>query len=195
MSRHFRLVLIVAILFLNATPTFAQTKRRLRPVQVEEEKTPATATIWVDPTILLPIGDWADVAGLGLGLVARAEVPMKEALKGQIWATLRCGYLFHLKEGLSQIHSVPMLLGSRYGKTFSSIELMFGLEFGGFHRVERKEILDRIDTETELSVAFGSYLGFRALGFDLRAGVFYPDVTKVVSDLGAWFTIGYLPRF
>ena len=194
--RRLSLLLLVLLLFswsmAQAQSTF---KRRLRPKELEEEKKPLVGMIWVDPTISVPVGGWAERAGMGLGLLARADVPLGEAWKGNFWATLRTGYIFHLKKNLSQVHSVPMLVGTRYSKVFGAIEVFAGLELGAVHEIERRDILDRIDTYSDLGFASGGYGGFRAIGFDIRAGVLLPDIFGSVSDMAALFTIGYMPKF
>ncbi len=189
------LVLVLMLLELSTATAQTRFKRRLRPKELENQKKPPVGMIWVDPAIVVPVGEWSDRAGLGLGLLARADVPVAQALRGRFWATLRTGYIFHLKEGLSQIHSVPMLVGARYSKEFGSIEVFTGFEFGGLHQIERREVLDRIDTYSGLNFAAGPYIGFRTIGFDVRAGVLFPDVIDNIGDMAVLFTIGYMPKF
>jgi hypothetical protein len=192
--RHLSILLLL-LLFLDVAAAATSSSRRRRRRGQEEVVKPPTGYIWVDPTIMEPIGPWSDKTGRGLGIVARSDVPVGVVLGGRIWATLRTGYIFHLKEGLSQVHSVPMLVGARYGREFGVIEVSVGLEFGGLHRIERREVLDRVDTYSYLTFATGSYVGFRSIGFDIRAGVLFPDVIGSQENLGLLFTLGYMPAF
>jgi len=189
------LILVLMLMDLATASAQSRFRRRLRPRDEEDVKKPPVGMIWVDPAIVVPVGPWTDRTGLGLGLLARADVPMGQALKGRFWATLRTGYIFHLKEGLSQVHSVPMLIGVRYSKEFGPIEVFTGFEFGGLHQIEQREVLDRIDTYSQLSFATGPFIGFRAIGFDVRGGVIFPDVIGSVSDMAVLFTLGYMPAF
>src|SRR5688500_6067719 len=78
-----------------------------------------TKTIGIDGGIAMPTGGWGDLAGFGIGALARFEMP----LQAKLVLTVRAGFLQHLEktsesmfggEASSSTSEIPLLGGVRY---------------------------------------------------------------------------------
>jgi len=88
----------------------------------------------IDGSFGLPIGNYADVNGVGGGVLLTAEYPIIE----QLAATARIGFNYQLDKSPvagtdTHVHSVPVLLGAKYylsvtsgGVSGSSNDVKFG---------------------------------------------------------------------
>jgi hypothetical protein len=105
-----RKLLLVAALVV--APTLALAETDTQPVAPSQQHHLAVA-----PQVVLPLGDWGDAAGLGLGLTLNYEY----ALNDQLGITGRVGYIHHLATE-SQFNSavdintteIPVLAGVKY---------------------------------------------------------------------------------
>lgn len=132
---------------------------------------PAPKTLAVDALGIVPIGDYGEVATLGIGASARLEVPMERG-----FVTGRFGAIFHAMDERfdGSWMMFPLFAGYRYqvhpngayvagelGLTYSrfSMETAFG---------------KMSDSSTEVGLALTA--GMRRGALDVRGGLFAPSI-------------------
>mgnify|MGYP000863002575 CR=1 FL=1 len=93
-----RILTAVMITCLAATVAFAQQ---------EEQK---QLTVDVAPLLSVPVGDFSDVASLGLG----AEVIVNYPVMDKLVATGAIGYLYHLEKNNATYTAIPIMIGAKY---------------------------------------------------------------------------------
>ena len=129
--------------------------------------------IGVDGSFGMPIGSYADVNGVGGGVLLTVEYPMIE----QLSATLRAGFNYQLDKTVaagidSHVHSIPVLLGAKYylmqdrqNGLFGAAEVgMFDLMFGS-----------TVGSSSELKFGGGVGLGWQMKQWNFRANVHSHD--------------------
>ena len=155
--------------------------------------------VGVDGALVLPMGDWADVAGLGFGALGRFEY----ALDPQLSATGRVGYLVHLeKNDTYKTSELPLLAGLRYGLSEGPDGLYLAGEAGLVNFTFRRPVASAVfggavssdgekksDSELKFGVTAGA--GIRSGNIDGRAGVFVVSVGDFEETLGIMATVGY----
>jgi hypothetical protein len=155
--------------------------------------------VGVDGALVLPMGDWADVAGLGFGALGRFEY----ALDPQLSATGRVGYLVHLeKNDTYKTSELPILAGLRYGLSEGPDGLYLAGEAGLVNFTFRRPVASAVfggavssdgekksDSELKFGVTAGA--GIRSGNIDGRAGVFVVSVGDFEETLGIMATVGY----
>ncbi len=156
----------------------------------------STKTLGIDGGIALPTGDWGDVAGVGLGALARLEMPLSPKLT----LAARLGYLHHTSkegdQGDTSTSEIPLFSGARY--TFSGGEeegaaqiygaAELGLVISRFSvDVEGGESMS--DSNTNLGMTLGA--GYRTGKLDLRANLLFPDIGELGDVMAVMATVGY----
>jgi hypothetical protein len=157
------------------------------------EPAPARHTIGGDFMVAIPVGQWADVTGVGFGPLVRYEY----RLLPEVAITGRVGFLGHVYKDLAQgfktrTWEMPILAGARY---LSKIGVWGGAELGMFVIGSRTKIPNSVaffggDSRTDTGVRFGTVLsgGYRWRGFDAGFSLIVPDIDDFV---GFAFTVGY----
>lgn len=149
-------------------------------------------TLGIDGGSVLPTGDWGDAAGLGLGALARLEMPLAPKLT----LAARLGYFHHLSQenngADSSTSEIPLFGGARYQFSGTETAQIYGAAELGF-------VISRIsidangqsmsDSDTNLGMSLGG--GYRKGKLDLRANLFFPDVGELGDALGLMATVGY----
>jgi hypothetical protein len=157
----------------------------------------APKTIGLDGGLAMPTGDWGDAAGVGIGALARFEMPLQTKLT----FTARAGYIQHLGvdgpdgAGDSSTSEVPLFAGVRYA--FSGAEEGSSKQFYG--AAELGFVIYRVsidvngqsmsNSDTNLGMTLGA--GYRTGKLDLRANLFFPDVGEAGDAMALMATIGY----
>jgi hypothetical protein len=156
----------------------------------EEETSPESdfdrsKVIAVDGAAVVPVGDWSDGAGIGIGALARLTIPMTP----KIAITARAGLIFHLAKDFmgsdSQTTEVPLLGGVRYlftPKLYGAAEL--GLVY---LRTSLSSDGGGSMTGSDTKLGFSAAAGYRAGKLDLRAGLYFPDT----DVMGIFATVGW----
>jgi len=133
---------------------------------------PAPKTLAVDALGIVPIGDYGEVATLGVGASARLEVPMERG-----FVTGRFGAIFHAMDdrvGDSSWMMFPAFAGYRYpvhaNGTYVAGEL--GLTYSRF--AIETAFGKMSDSSTELGLAVTA--GMRRGALDVRGGLFAPSI-------------------
>ncbi len=160
----------------------------------EERVVKAGPTISVDANVAIPVGDLADVAGLGFGPTGTFNFPLNQALT----VTGRAGLIYHLKKTFSNplgddvntgILALPLLGGVKYsiGKVY------VGGELGLFHV---RATGDGEGTSTDLGLTAG--VGYRIGKIDLRGGLQIYDLLgdsdadkNLTDSMTLFLTAGY----
>lgn len=144
-------------------------------------------TLGADGVGVLPVGDYGEIATLGIGVLGRLERPA-----GPGYVTGRTGVIFHaIDEVDADLTLFPLYAGYRMpvgtGGAYLAGELGLTVAVGtidvGLGRMS--------DSEIELGVTLGG--GMRRGALDLRAGLFLPDLDDAVGlmasagyDFAAW---------
>ena len=133
---------------------------------------PAPKTVAVDALGIVPIGDYGEVATLGVGVSARLEVPMDRG-----FVTGRLGGIFHAMDdrvGDASWMLFPIYAGYRYpvhaNGAYVAGEL--GLTYS---RVSMETAFGKMsDSTTEVGLALTA--GMRRGALDVRGGLFAPSI-------------------
>jgi hypothetical protein len=134
------------------------------------------STIGVDGIGVLPIGDYAHAATLGVGALGRVEIPA-----GPGFATGRVGVIVHAgtPDNL-QLTLVPIYAGFRvpFGTAGGYIagELGVTVAFGSVAAVNGTMVTA---SDSKLGLTFGG--GVRRGALDFRAGLFAPDIGNAIG--------------
>lgn len=140
--------------------------------------------IAVDGAAIVPVGDWSDGAGIGIGALARLTVPVA----AKIAITGHAGLIYHLSKGSmgadAQTIEVPILGGVRYAFTpkiyaageLGLVYLRTSISSGGS---------SMSGSDTKLGLAFAA--GYRTGKLEARAGLYFPDT----DVMGIFATVGW----
>ena len=131
--------------------------------------------IGADAAFVLPVGDYADIADFGAGVLARVEFDLTPELA----IGARAGYIWHASDfdlGMVPIHATARYrLGPAGAAPYLRGELGVTIAWAsvdtGFGNVS--------DSDTNLSVAIGG--GYEAGLFDVGLALFLPDVDDAVG--------------
>lgn len=170
-------------------------------VAVPAAADPTPKTIGIDGGLALPTGTWGDGAGVGIGGLARFEMPLQPALV----LTVRAGYIQHLAKdqqstdpfgggttASTTASEIPVLGGVRYAFSKAATSEIYGAAELGFV-VARVSVdymsMSNSDSNTNLGMALAG--GYRSGGFDVRAGLFFPDLGHVGDAMAIMATVGF----
>ncbi len=149
---------------------------------------PETMRLAADLALVLPLGDWSDATGIGLGALLRFEARVADMVS----ITARLGYIGHLeKNGLStselpilfpgiKVHLGDAYLGLEAGLVSLGVAVNIDSEFGSF---------SGSDSEMKLGLTLG--FGYVIDKVDLRLQLFAPSVEDFSDLLGIMFNVGY----
>jgi len=136
-----KLTTVAAALVLCLSATARAESRRSTSVSGTHEQKFLVGT---DVSFGLPIGNYADVNGVGGGILLTGEYPIVDALS----ATARIGFQYQLDKNIpalgadTHVHSIPVLLGAKYyvmpekqglfaAAELGMFDLMTGVSSGG----------------------------------------------------------------
>jgi hypothetical protein len=144
--------------------------------------------IGVDGAAVLPVGDYGDVATLGVGALGRIDFPLND----RISITGRLGVVFHmLDEGVEgSLTLVPIYGGARYFVQGGNQGPYAAGEAGitiGFAEVDTP-FGTASDSESEIGATLGG--GFKRGALDIRGGLFIPDLGEA-DDLAIMGSVGF----
>ena len=156
--------------------------------------------IGVDVLGVLPVGDLADIAGAGIGGLARVEVD----LLGPLAITGRAGYVYHFDE---EIDVGGINAGQTVDSSFSEIPILVGAKLiapGGLYgALEVGLVRLSVDTdvpnpgdldlrdESEFNPAGTVGVGLRLGGLDLRGGIHVLDLGNIDESLEFGVSVGF----
>jgi hypothetical protein len=133
-------------------------------------------TIGVDGIGVLPIGDYAHAATLGIGALGRLEIPA-----GPGFATVRAGVVGHAGTPDNvALTLVPIYAGFRVpvgtGGAYLAGELGITVAFGSVVAVNGTMVTA---SDSKLGLTFAG--GVRRGALDFRAGLFAPDIGNAIG--------------
>jgi len=145
-------------------------------------------TIGVDAAVVLPLGDYGDIATLAVGALARVEVPIANKLA----ITGRVGALYHLtkEEFDGTLLFFPIYGGAKYNLGAGPDGLYLAGELGitiGYASADTG-FGTASDTDSELGMTLGA--GFRKGALDVRGALFIPDLSEA-DDPGIMGSVGF----
>lgn len=154
--------------------------------------------VGVDGGLVLPLGDWSNVSGLGFGALGRFEL----ALDPQLSVTGRVGYITHLEANDSyKTSELPILAGLRYGLSGEPDGLYVAGEAGLVNFTFRQPVAAGVfgttvsegekKSTSELKFGLAAGAGYRSGKIDGRAGIFIVSVGDLEETFGLMATIGY----
>ena len=141
-----------------------------------------TKVIGADAVVVIPLGDYADVANAAIGAMGRFEF----GLNPQLAITARAGLLYNLAKEIGgetpTILMIPVQAGAKYGIGTSGLFVQG--EVGFTHT--RTSIGDVSDSTTKLSFEAGA--GFQKGKLNARAGFWYiasdPALMGIMASVG-----------
>ncbi len=144
--------------------------------------------VGVEGAFVLPLSDWADVTGIGLGGMAKLSYCLNDAMS----LNLRAGYIFHLTKEIAgsdvSTSELPILVGFRYTAPMGLFgDLALGLvNFGA--EVETP-LGDFSDSEMKFGAMAGA--GYAFSGLSISANLFIPSLPDLDEAIGLLFLVGY----
>lgn len=141
---------------------------------------PPQKTLGVDAMAVLPVGDYANTATFGLGILGRFEAPA-----GPGFITARAGVIFHAMKSNADasLTLVPIYAGYRYSLgtagAYVAGELGLTLAYG---TVETQ--LGSMSASSS-DIGFSLMAGWRRKSLDFRAGLFTPNAGDSVGLIGS----------
>jgi len=150
----------------------------LSPAYADEgigtHSTAPAKTLGVDAMAVMPVGDYGDVANVGIGALGRIEIPV-----GSGFVTGRAGIIFHTMKLDGSLTMIPLYGGYRHpigtGGAYIAGEL--GMTIGYLSTDTPFGQMSDSDTE----VGFSLMGGLRRGALDFRAGLFSPDTDDLIG--------------
>jgi hypothetical protein len=182
MSHSLRLLLVGLVLVIAVPVASAQDATIAAQMPRRE--------IGVDGATVLPVGDYGEVATLGIGALGRVDFPIAP----QLAVTARAGVVFHLLEdGLEgSLTLVPIYGGIRYflSSAVPGEGPYLAAETGitiGFAEVDTG-FGTASDSDSEIGATAGA--GYKRGALDFRGGLFIPDLGEA-DDLAIMGSVGF----
>jgi hypothetical protein len=151
----------------------------------------------VDGAVVLPIGDWSDISGLGIGALVAGHYD----LSPQLAVTGRVGYIHHLSKSVGgsdfSTYEIPVLGGIKYRLGDPGEGMYLGAEAGLVSLGARAEVENPFTGESEsvsdsdIEIGLTAGVGYETGDFDLRGQVFFPSLDHIDDLIGIMGTVGY----
>jgi hypothetical protein len=150
---------------------------------MEEMGTDKKMSLGADGAIVLPLGNFGDVAGLGIGALLKFGFSVSEA----IMITARAGYIHHLAKDVGgtdfKYAQVPIMVGGKY---------MFGDAYGAAEiGMVRASIDVGAGSASETNLAFGVGGGYMVGDLDLRLSFNMIDLGHAGDSQELMINVGY----
>jgi hypothetical protein len=154
------------------------------PAPAVAAASPGPRTLGVDGAVVVPLGGYSEVASIGVGALARFELPLS---RGSL--TARGGVVFNATNGNEADASLIMV------PLYAGYRLPIGAG-GGYVAGELGVTVIAVSvrtplgtmgaTSTDLGLTLGG--GWRHGSLDIRGGIFAPDIG---SSIGLMASVGY----
>jgi hypothetical protein len=145
----------------------------------------------VDLIAQSPVGDFADVAGFGLGALLRYEHHLAQS---PLALTARAGYIWHMEAEVGPVTSnfsqVPLLAGLKY--SLPGAPIYVGADAGVsilMNDVEGPFGAD--DSSTETKFAWSAGAGYELGPVDIRLALYFADGAKMNESMSVGVSLGY----
>ena len=153
--------------------------------------------VGVDGAFVLPVGDWSDVSGIGIGALAAGHYD----LSPQLAITGRIGYIHHLSKSQGgsdfSTYEIPILGGAKYRFGQPGDGLYVGGEVGLVSLGARSEFENPYSGEKEsasdsdLEIGLTAGVGYEVGDLDFRGQMFFPTIDHLDDFMGVMATVGY----
>lgn len=155
-----------------------------------------TYAIGADLIGQLPVGNFADAAGFGIGGLLRGEFAINQS---PLAVTARAGYIWHVEKETGattyNYSQVPLLAGLKYSLPTAPIYLA----------AEAGAVVGMIDTETdfpgpggpvsnsesETNFAWSAGAGYELGDVDIRLALYFPDASNMADMMTVGISLGY----
>jgi hypothetical protein len=137
-----------------------------------------------DLAVALPVGDFGDGAGIGIGILPRFEYTLAPRLA----LTGRLGYIYHLEKNSFKFSEIPVLVGAKYDLT----DALYGaVELGLVHSMVSFNFLgaDLSSSDDNLGATIGA--GYRAGDLDFKLGLHILDLGNASKSMELVVNAGY----
>jgi Outer membrane protein beta-barrel domain len=144
-------------------------------------------TVGADVGFVLPLGDYADGATLGLGVLGRFEY----AVTPQISATARIGFIYNLlkdvPDGVSaSLNMIPVMLGGTYKIGTSGLFAYGEVGLTNIRASASAGGMEFSDSETKLAIGAGA--GYQMNKIKARVGFWMPGSQSDDDGMGGTTT-------
>jgi hypothetical protein len=135
----------------------------------------------------LPVGNFADAVGFGLGALGRFEYQLNESALG---LTARLGYVYHMSKsgGLDSYSQIPILAGVRYSLPTAPIYLAG--ELGPVIAMSKVDA-PGAESVTETNFGFNAGAGYELGDVDIRLSLNFADVSNMGDAMSIGISLGY----
>lgn len=141
--------------------------------------------IGVEGAFVLPMSDWGDGTGIGLGGMAKGTYGLSDDMS----LSLRAGYIFHLAKTIDGVDystsEMPFLVGFKYALPMG----LFGEAALGLVGVGGKA--GDLSSDTEMKLGFLVGAGYSIAGLNLGVNLFVPKLGDIDKIMGLLFVVGY----
>jgi hypothetical protein len=140
----------------------------------------------------LPIGNYADINGVGGALMLNGEYPLMPELS----ATARIGFQFHADKNIpavgdAHVHSIPVLLGAKYYLMPDRQGLFGALELGMFDLMTGVSSGGASGSSNDVKFGGGLGIGYAMKQWNARVNVHSHDVGSFGDSIMVTAGVGY----
>ncbi len=178
----FAFTLIPSLAF--AQTTTESTEPTAPPAETSASTGGGGKILGVDGAFMLPIGDFGDAAGIGIGALLRFEM----ALDAKLSLTARAGYIHHLEKNSISFSQIPVMAGAKYMLT----DTLYGAAELGFVRAAvSAEAFGMTFEDDETNLAMNLGVGMPVGPLDVRAGLNILDLGNAGESMAVAISAGY----
>ncbi len=151
-----------------------------------------TLTLGGNIPVDIPIGDFGDGAGIGIGFLASGEYSFTD----MIGATLELGYIHHLEKNYITQGQVPIMLGSKFRFGSEALVPYAEVQLGLIHHMVTVDLPgwgSASDSDDNFAIAFGGgvmYYFSRELGLNVGARFMSSDVSYFSDTMQIMLNVG-----
>lgn len=138
----------------------------------------------LDLAVVVPVGNWGDVASVGIGGLLKINIAVGEMLA----LTGRAGYVFHLEKNGLNTHEAPVLLGLKLYFVDGQVRPYAAAELGVNFLTYSAGTLT---SETIVRPGFTAGAGVLISGFDVHVQLYNPSFGDIDKYLGVMINAGF----
>jgi hypothetical protein len=182
-------MIVVAVLFCVSGAVRAESSRRTTAISSNSQE---KFFVGSELEFGLPIGNYADINGVGGALMVTGEYPLLDVLS----ATARIGFQFHMEKNIpgvgdARVHSIPVLLGAKYYLMPERQGLFGALELGMFDLLTGVSSGGVSASQSDLKFGAGLGIGYAMKEWSARVNVHSHDVGHFGDSIMVTAGVGY----
>ena len=185
-------MIAAAVLLCSASSARAESSRR--STSTLSSTSAPKLLLGVDGSFGMPLGSYADVNGIGGGVLLTAEYPLIESVS----ATARIGFNYQLDKsvpavGDMHVHSIPILFGAKYYVMPERQGLFAAAEIGMFDLMSSVSAAGGSVSQNDLKFGGGVGLGWQMKQWNARVNLHshdfghFGDLMMVSAGVGYQF--------